>query len=107
MSIRIHQEALPGGNVSELSRAEEVSRFAKTDGKFSSGVANPGGDQVDLSTLSSSISDSLDASAADQAGKVRNLAALYASGKYSVSSSELSRAIVSQTIGSPGEEGQR
>jgi hypothetical protein len=100
MSIRIHNEALPGTSVSELSRAEEVSRSAKDGSKSISGAGITGGDQVELSSLSGSISQALTAAAAHQSGKVQHLAALYASGKYNVNSVDLGRAIVSQTIGS-------
>jgi hypothetical protein len=99
MSIRIQHEALPGTNVSEVSRGEEVSRSAKNGAPPASATAERGGDQVEISSLSGSITETLSAAAAHQADRIRLLSALYASGRYTVDSATVSRALVSKALG--------
>jgi len=101
MSIRINQETLAGNSVSETSRAEELHHSTQNGSKPTSGLGSLGGDQVTISSLSGSITDTLATAAARQSSKVQHLAALYASGRYHADSEHVSRALVSQSITSP------
>jgi len=106
MSIRIHNEALPGTSVSELSRSEQAAQAAKDGGKLNSvSNANSSSDSISLSSLSSSISDHLEQSNHINTGRIAHLSALYSAGKYNPDSAQISRAIVSNALGSSGVEG--
>jgi hypothetical protein len=99
MNIRIDQEALSGARVSELSRSEDVGSSSAVRSNSLSGPGGLKADQVDISSLSGSIADSLSAAAAQQTSKVQHLAALYAAGRYNVDSLQVSRSMVSQALG--------
>jgi len=99
MSIRIQTEALTGGNVSEASRADEIARSAPGGTKPASGRDAQDADRVELSGLSDHITNALRATEAGHSEKVRQLTALYASGRYTVDSERVSRAMVSEALG--------
>jgi anti-sigma28 factor (negative regulator of flagellin synthesis) len=101
MSIRIDHQSLPGTGVSELSRAEEISRSGKGGSKISTGASQQSGDQVQISSLSGGITETLSAIDARQSNKVQHLAALYASGRYKVDSAQISHAMVAQSVTAP------
>jgi len=100
MSIQIYNDGLAGAGASELSRAQEVSR-ATTGGKSSTAPAASGEDQVQISSLSSTLA----AHESTHAARVQQLAALYQSGNYQVNSMEVSKAMVNRALKAGGAEG--
>jgi anti-sigma28 factor (negative regulator of flagellin synthesis) len=103
MSIRIYTDGLASAAASEASRNEELSR-AGAAGKPNAGPISDGLDQVQISSLSESIAAGSSRQDAAQAQRVSQIAAQYANGTYHVDSLQLSRAMVSNAIGSSGVE---
>lgn len=98
MSIRIQNDALTGAGPSELNRAEEASRLDAGVGK-SRPVRGAGAeDTVEISSLSGGIAESMASANVQQSSRVRELAALYASGRYEPDAAKVSSALVSQSI---------
>ena len=96
MSIRVQHEPLAGAGALETSRTDGLGPSSK--GRFDGASAST--DSVDISPLSGNIAATLSSIGAQQASRVRQLAALYSSGRYEVEASKVSHAIVSQAIGS-------
>jgi anti-sigma28 factor (negative regulator of flagellin synthesis) len=101
MSIQIYNDGLAGAGASETSRAQELSRTT-TGGAPSSGSTAGGEDQVQISSVSSSLS----AQGSERAARVQELAAAYQSGQYHVNSLDLSKALVDNALKTGGVEGQ-
>lgn len=93
MSIQIYNDGLAGAGASETSRTQELSRAA-TAGKPSSAASSSGEDQVQISSLSSS----LETQGSQRAARLQQLAAAYQSGQYEVNSMDVSRAIVNNAL---------
>lgn len=98
MSIRIQNDALTGAGPSELSRAEEASRLGAGVGKSRPAQGAGAEDTVEISSLSGSVANSMASANIQQSSRVRDLAALYASGRYEVDAAKVSHAIVSQSL---------
>lgn len=101
MSIQIYNDGLAGAGASETSRAQELSRTT-TGGAPSSGSAAGGEDQVQISSVSSSLS----AQGSERAGRVQELAGAYQSGQYHVNSLDVSKALVDHALKAGGVEGE-
>jgi anti-sigma28 factor (negative regulator of flagellin synthesis) len=97
MSIRISNDGLTGTAASETSRTLDVVQIGSA-GSRSGSRTGASTDRVEISSLSGQIADASSASASAQANRVRQLAALYAGGRYRVDSTALSRAMVSQAV---------
>ena len=93
MSIQIYNDGLAGLGSSEAARTQELSR-ATTGGKQTSGASSGGEDQVQISSLSSTLA----AQGSDRAARLSQLAAVYQSGGYEVNSMDVSRAIVNHAL---------
>ncbi len=95
-SMRIQNDGIAGPAVSQTvpaGNAEPASSSA-----LGRPPANHGGDQVDLSSFSGSLSASVGALAEQQAARVSQLSALYGRGEYSADSMQTSRALVSHAL---------
>jgi anti-sigma28 factor (negative regulator of flagellin synthesis) len=101
MSIQIYNDGLAGAGASEATRTQDVSR-ATTGGKPTFGAGSSGEDQVQISSLSSTLS----ADGTQHAARVQELSAIFQSGRYEVNSMDVSRAIVNRALTSPGMEGE-
>ena len=103
MNIRV-QDYYQTTAAAEPLRADEVSRPPGT-AKPAAGAATNGTDQVSLSSLPGSIGDALAVAQSQQADRVRQLAAVYASGHYQVDAGKVAHAMVAQAIAvAPGGE---
>jgi len=102
MSIQIYNDGLAGAAASGTGRTQELSHPA-TGGKPSSGASSSGEDQVQISSLSSSLA----ANESQRAARVQQLAALYQGGQYEVNSMDVSRALVNHAIQAGGVEGDQ
>lgn len=100
MSIQIYNDGLAGAGASEAARTQELSRTS-AGSKSSSGYTSGGEDQVQISSLSSSLT----AQANDRAARLQELASVYQSGQYQVNPTNVSRAIVNQAIQAGAAEG--
>jgi len=101
MSIQIYNDGLAGAGASEATRTQDLSR-ATAGGKPTFGAGSSGEDQVQISSLSSTLS----ADGTQHAARVQELSAIFQSGRYEVNSMDVSRAIVNQALTSPGMEGE-
>ena len=106
MSIRIQNDGIAGAAASQISQAGGPAHGASSSAKAGAGIG--GADQVDISSLSGAVASSVAAMASQQANRVSQLAALYASGKYHVDAVQLSRSLISEAIsaGALGGQGQ-
>jgi anti-sigma28 factor (negative regulator of flagellin synthesis) len=100
MSIQIYNDGLAGAGASGTGRTQDVSRAATTTPSHSSGSIAGGEDQVQISSLSSSLT----AQGSQRAAHVQALAALYQSGRYEVNSTEVSKALVNNALKAGGAE---
>lgn len=57
-----------------------------------------GADRIEISSLTEQIADGLSTESARRSDRVRHLAALYSSGRYSPASSDVSRALISHAL---------
>lgn len=106
MSLRIQNDNLAGVALPGAGRTDEISQPSGSSNPASARSGQPSADSVDISSLSQNVAAASNAQAAQQAGRVKQLAALYQSGQYSVDSASVSRAIVSQALQTaPGENG--
>ncbi|HUB77895.1 MAG TPA: flagellar biosynthesis anti-sigma factor FlgM [Bryobacteraceae bacterium] len=102
MSIQIYNDGLAGAGASEAARTQELSH-ATPAGKPASGAAAGAEDQVQISSLSSTITSQ----ASDRAARVAQLASVYQTGQYQVNSVEVSRAMVNHALQSGSVEGDK
>lgn len=92
MSIRIQNDHIAGITSPPLSGGASKANPA---------TGFQGQDNVDLSSLSESVRAAVSSQTAARTARVRQLSALYNSGRYSVDSSQISRALVAQAINYP------
>jgi anti-sigma28 factor (negative regulator of flagellin synthesis) len=97
MSIRIQNDSLAGTAASETSRTQDVVQIGGKGSRSGSRIGSSS-DSVEISSLSGQIANASSAAEATQASRVRQLAALYSSGRYQVDSAALSSALVSHAI---------
>ena len=98
MRIRLQNDGVAGSSASatgQINPTQSGSSIAP-----SSGLNTAGADQVEISSLSESISSTSSALEAQQAARVTQLAAVYAKGQYQVDSAQLSHALVSHALAS-------
>lgn len=100
MSIRIQNDAVSNGVSPEVSRTGETGHASGSSGRNRVGTGTPGGDQVEISSAAQTFSDGVHASSAQHSARVKELSALYASGRYQVDSHQVSRALVNSGISS-------
>ncbi len=103
MSISIHNDSLTGATA-PAARADEVSRPASSSSQYANGSQSRAGDSVDISSLSQSVAAASSAQDSQQAGRVKQLTALYQSGQYHIDSAQISRAMVSQALAAGSSE---
>jgi hypothetical protein len=102
MSIRIQNDQTTDVASTPAQRAEQSARFASGGDKSGNGISSAGEDQVEVSSVASSIGAAVSADAAARSNRVQQLSALYAGGLYSADSFKTSQALVSSALGSAG-----
>lgn len=102
MSIQIYNDGLAGSAASGLGRTQELST-STTGSRPSSGASSGGEDQVQISSLSSSLA----AHGSERAARVSALVAAVQSGSYQVNSKDVSRALVDHALQAGGVEGEQ
>ena len=100
MSIRIQNDAASGGISPEVNRTGEAGHAGSAGsarGRIGSGTS-ASGDQVEISSAAETLSSGISAGSAQQSARVKELSALYASGRYSVDAVHVSRALIDNSI---------
>jgi hypothetical protein len=95
MSLRVQNDPAAGIGASEVNRSGQSTSIGGGSGKsgrISSGAE--GGDQVQVSSVTESISAGTSALNLERAGRVSQLGALYAGGQYTVDSAKVSAALI-------------
>jgi anti-sigma28 factor (negative regulator of flagellin synthesis) len=103
MSIQIYNDGLAGAGASEAARTQELSRATSGARPASGASSSSGEDQVQISSLSSTLT----AQGSEHAAKVAQLAAAYQSGRYEANPVDVSRAIVNHALQSGRVEGDK
>ena len=98
MSIRIQNDVISSGISPEVNRTGDAGHAGGASGRGRVGTATAGGDQVEISSAAQTFSDGVQASSAQHSARVKELSALYASGRYQVDSHQVSRALVNSGI---------
>lgn len=98
MSVRIQNDPSPGVLSPEVSRTGQSASSASGPGKGRGVTGSEGGDQVDVSSSTESISAGLSAQNLTHAARVTQLGALYASGQYNVDSAQVSQALIANAV---------
>jgi anti-sigma28 factor (negative regulator of flagellin synthesis) len=104
--MKIQNDGLTGSNPLEAGRTAPVTSPANSNAPGGSKISGKEGDSVEISGISSRLTESNAADGVQRANRVSQLAALYARGQYQVNSSSLSQALVSQAL-SGGESGSK
>lgn len=102
MNIRIQNDQTAGAASTPAQRTDQSARFSVGGAKSGGGISNHGEDQVDVSSVTSSIGAAVSAQNAARSSRVQQLGALYASGNYSPDSFRTSQALVSGALGAVG-----
>ncbi|HEY4085587.1 MAG TPA: flagellar biosynthesis anti-sigma factor FlgM [Bryobacteraceae bacterium] len=103
MSIRIQNDAISSGISPEVNRTGGAGHAGAGSGPSRAGTSTtPGGDQVEISSAAQTFSDGVQASSAQHSARVKELSALYASGRYHVDSHQVSRALVNSGVSAAG-----
>ncbi|HEU5023040.1 MAG TPA: flagellar biosynthesis anti-sigma factor FlgM [Bryobacteraceae bacterium] len=100
MSIRIQNDAISSGVSPEINRTSETGHASGGSGRGRVGAATAGGDQVEISSAAQTFSEGVHTASPQHSARVKELSALYASGRYHVDSHQVSRALVNSGISS-------
>ena len=99
MSIRIQNDQISDVAASSAGRIDQAgSPLAGGRTGTRSGI---GGDSVEVSSITESISTAISTENANRGDRVSQLAALYAGGRYNPDPAEVGKAIVANAIASP------
>jgi len=104
MNIRIQNDSLSGAVAPGTGRTDEVSHPPASSTTAAGKTSQRGGDSVAISSLSQSVAAASSAHDVQQASRVTQLTALYRGGNYSVDSSLVSHAMVSQALNATAAE---
>jgi anti-sigma28 factor (negative regulator of flagellin synthesis) len=95
MSLRVQNDAAANAASLEVGRAGQSSSAASSASGQSRNVSGTeGGDHVDISSSTESISAGMSAQDAQHTARVAQLGALVANGQYTSDSTQVSRAII-------------
>jgi hypothetical protein len=99
MSLRVQNDAAAGTSSLEVGRAGQTAPASSSGPGQSRNVSGTeGGDHIDVSSSTESISAGISAHDAQHAALVAQLGALVASGQYTSDSTQVSRAIISNAV---------
>jgi hypothetical protein len=96
--MRIDNGYLAGTQASQANRAAESQELEQAGRQRADATGAAGSDRVELSALAHRIAGVLEAAEARQAGRVRELARAYQSGRYEPQPHEVSRAVVAEAL---------
>jgi anti-sigma28 factor (negative regulator of flagellin synthesis) len=94
MSLRVQNDPPAGIGPSDVGRVAQSGSVAGGSGKSRISSGLEGGDQVQVSSVTESISAGNSALNLQRANLVSQLSALYAGGKYTVDSTRVSAALI-------------
>lgn len=98
MSIRIQNDQTTDIASSQAGRSEHVQGSTGSGSSKTSGFSGIGGDRVEVSSITESISAGISQTNIDRATRVSNLTALYTGGRYDADAGRVSQSIVSNAI---------
>ena len=101
MSIRIQNDQTADIASTSAQRAEQSTRLA-SGGTKSAGTSGGGDDQVEVSSVATSIGAAISAHTAARSSRLQQLGLQYASGQYSADSLKTSQALVAGALGAAG-----
>jgi anti-sigma28 factor (negative regulator of flagellin synthesis) len=104
MSIRIQNDQTTSVASTPAQSAEQAARFSSGGTKTGGASSLAGEDQVDVSSVTSSIGAAVSANNAARSNRVQQLGAIYASGQYKVDSAKISQSLISSALGAPGDQ---
>jgi anti-sigma28 factor (negative regulator of flagellin synthesis) len=97
MSIRLDNDQLAGAAAQQTGHTDQI-RSTGNRSSLTSRSRGASGDSVEISSMAEGIADASAAQSTSSAQRVRQLTAIYASGRYQVDSRQLSQAMVSNAI---------
>jgi anti-sigma28 factor (negative regulator of flagellin synthesis) len=95
--MRVNDHNTTGASAAEAGRAQETQRI-ESGSASRVAASKSGGDRVELSSTSASISRTLSADGSERTAKVQELAAQYQSGRYTPDLAGASRGMVSEAL---------
>jgi anti-sigma28 factor (negative regulator of flagellin synthesis) len=98
MSMNVQAGGLSGASNLETARTQETTAAAQNGKRGGAAAPAPGGDSVQISSLSTHIAAAGTVEDAALASRVQALAALHARGEYNVDAASLSHALVSHAL---------
>jgi anti-sigma28 factor (negative regulator of flagellin synthesis) len=101
MSLRIQGDPAAGLSSTEAGGVSQTASLVAGSAKGRTTSGSAGGDQVEVSSVAEAISARNSAVNLSHAGRVAQLGALYASGKYTVDSAQVSHALVDNALDEP------
>jgi anti-sigma28 factor (negative regulator of flagellin synthesis) len=104
MSIRIDNDRLTGATAAQAGKTDQA-RSTSAKSSFAGAAQGTGKDSVEISSMAESLMNAGAVQDANRAGRVSQLAAMYASGSYQPNSLNVSRAIVEHAVNAPSEGG--
>jgi anti-sigma28 factor (negative regulator of flagellin synthesis) len=97
MTIRIDSDKLAGAASSQTGQTEQV-RSGRARSSWTQDARQTGGDSIQISSMAGAIADASAVGSAEKSERVKQLSALYASGRYQPDSLQVSRSMVSRAL---------
>ncbi len=104
--MKIQNDALQGSTPLETGRTQSTPQITGSGLTARHGVSGHGGDSVEISGLSTQVSESNALDSRQRETRIAQLAAIYAKGEYRVNGAALSKKMVDHSVGA-GEGGAR
>ena len=99
MDLKINSQIPNNISHAPAGRTEGASGPAGLGQQRLHSVGGAGADHIEISSLTEQISSGLSVESAQRGDRVRHLAALYSSGRYSPAATDISRALISHALG--------
>jgi anti-sigma28 factor (negative regulator of flagellin synthesis) len=101
--MKIQNNGLPGSTPLETTRAQPAPPEAGSSAAAGQSISGLDGDSIEISSMSTRVSQANAADSQQRANRVAELAALHSRGGYQVNADNLSGALVSQAVAPGGE----
>jgi anti-sigma28 factor (negative regulator of flagellin synthesis) len=98
MSLRIQSDVTSAATSLDVGRTSDSVSTAAGSSQRRVGTGSGAGDQIDISSAAESIAAKVSNNNLEQAGRIKQLTALYSGGQYSLDSAKISRAIVDSAV---------
>ena len=106
MDLKISNQIPIDSSSAPTARTDGVANEVGLGGRHRvQSAGSIGADRIEISSLTERISDGMNTESAQRSDRVRHLAALYSSGRYSPAPSDVSRALISHALAGQTTEG--